>query len=106
MFINRQRLSIMKMPAWFLIGGAAGVENGAAIFGRQTGNLHFFEGNGWDWRDSSPIVHRFGPRPAPLAKSAIRRVVLVLQPEKFEREPVETQAGILGLVSMQAGRKI
>src|SRR5258706_15101136 len=87
------------MPAALLGSRPARMENGGAVFSRQTRKLEFLESRRGNRGDLPPILEQLRPHPAHFTKPPIRRIMLVLQSKKLKRQPGEIflrcSAGIL-----------
>jgi hypothetical protein len=79
----------MKMPAGFLLGGAAGVKDAESLCGRQAGEFKFLECSGWRGGDLRPIRNRQRRGAARFADFAIGWIRGELKSEQFRRKVSE-----------------
>ena len=77
------------MPAGFLFGRAAGMENGRALVRRDAREFQFFERRGRHGGNLCPMPDRFRRQTPCGADYSIGGVVFELEREEFEGKPIE-----------------
>src|SRR5882672_1322004 len=100
--IHRQRFGIVKVAARLLSGRAAGMENSGSVLDWQTRQLQFLERRSWNRGNLPPIPYRLRRRSTRFAKPAIRPIMLELEPEQFERQPIEPRFVLLSFALADA----